>query len=111
MLSDDQILIRDTARSFARERLKPRRDRAVAGRHLLDGERVGDVVGGGPAMLFGHQHAHGRMLSDDQILIRDTARSFARERLKPFSAEWDREALITVETAPSPAATSSMASA
>ncbi|MET7248367.1 acyl-CoA dehydrogenase family protein [Methylobacterium sp. EM32] len=32
------------------------------------------------------------MLSDDQILIRDTARSFARERLKPFSAEWDREA-------------------
>ncbi|MGX7708101.1 acyl-CoA dehydrogenase family protein [Methylobacterium sp. Gmos1] len=32
------------------------------------------------------------MLSDDQILIRDTARSFAQERLKPFSAEWDREA-------------------
>ncbi|BAQ49085.1 MULTISPECIES: acyl-CoA dehydrogenase family protein [Methylobacterium] len=32
------------------------------------------------------------MLSDDQILIRDTARSFARERLKPFSAEWGREA-------------------
>ena len=32
------------------------------------------------------------MLSDDQILIRDTARSFARERLKPFSAKWDREA-------------------
>ncbi|AWB20897.1 acyl-CoA dehydrogenase [Methylobacterium currus] len=32
------------------------------------------------------------MFSDDQILIRDTARSFARERLKPFSAEWDREA-------------------
>ncbi|AWN45937.1 acyl-CoA dehydrogenase [Methylobacterium terrae] len=32
------------------------------------------------------------MLSDDQILIRDTARSFAQERLKPFSAAWDREA-------------------
>ncbi|KMO38318.1 acyl-CoA dehydrogenase family protein [Methylobacterium aquaticum] len=32
------------------------------------------------------------MLTDDQILIRDTARSFAQERLKPFSAEWDREA-------------------
>jgi butyryl-CoA dehydrogenase len=32
------------------------------------------------------------MLSDDQILIRDTARSFAQARLKPFSAEWDREA-------------------
>ncbi|KMO11407.1 acyl-CoA dehydrogenase family protein [Methylobacterium platani] len=32
------------------------------------------------------------MLSDDQILIRDTARSFAQERLKPFSAGWDREA-------------------
>ncbi|GJD51367.1 Acyl-CoA dehydrogenase [Methylobacterium crusticola] len=32
------------------------------------------------------------MLSDDQVLIRDTARSFAQERLKPFSAEWDREA-------------------
>lgn len=32
------------------------------------------------------------MLTDDQILIRDTARSFAQERLKPFSAEWDRQA-------------------
>lgn len=32
------------------------------------------------------------MLSDEQILIRDTARSFAQERLKPFSAQWDREA-------------------
>ncbi|GJD62658.1 acyl-CoA dehydrogenase family protein [Methylobacterium frigidaeris] len=31
------------------------------------------------------------MLSNDQILIRDTARSFAQGRLKPFSAEWDRE--------------------
>ncbi|ACL58544.1 acyl-CoA dehydrogenase family protein [Methylobacterium nodulans] len=32
------------------------------------------------------------MLTDDQVLIRDTARSFAQERLKPFSAAWDREA-------------------
>ncbi|WP_018259897.1 acyl-CoA dehydrogenase family protein [Methylobacterium sp. WSM2598] len=31
------------------------------------------------------------MLSDDQILIRDTARSFAQARLKPFAAEWDRD--------------------
>ena len=30
------------------------------------------------------------MLTDDQILIRDTARSFAQARLRPFSAEWDR---------------------
>lgn len=37
------------------------------------------------------------MLSDDQILIRDTARSFAQERLKPFSAEWDREARFPKE--------------
>ena len=32
------------------------------------------------------------MLTDDQIAIRDAARAFAQERLKPFSAEWDREA-------------------
>ncbi|ACA18302.1 acyl-CoA dehydrogenase domain protein [Methylobacterium sp. 4-46] len=31
------------------------------------------------------------MLSDDQILIRDTARSFAQARLRPFAAEWDRD--------------------
>ncbi|MEH3147340.1 MAG: acyl-CoA dehydrogenase family protein [Methylobacterium frigidaeris] len=31
------------------------------------------------------------MLTDDQTLIRDTARAFAGERLKPFSAQWDRE--------------------
>lgn len=30
------------------------------------------------------------MLTDDQILIRDTARSFAQARLRPYSAEWDR---------------------
>jgi alkylation response protein AidB-like acyl-CoA dehydrogenase len=34
----------------------------------------------------------GTMLTDDQIAIRDAARAFAQERLKPFSAEWDREA-------------------
>ena len=31
-------------------------------------------------------------LTEDQVAIRDAARSFAQERLKPFSAEWDREA-------------------
>ena len=30
------------------------------------------------------------MLSDDQIMIRDTARQFARERLAPSAAERDR---------------------
>ncbi len=31
-------------------------------------------------------------LSEEQTLIRDTARAFARERLAPHAAEWDREA-------------------
>ena len=31
-------------------------------------------------------------LSEEQILIRDTARSFAQEQLAPHAAEWDREA-------------------
>jgi butyryl-CoA dehydrogenase len=31
-------------------------------------------------------------LSESQILIRDTARAFAREKLAPFAAEWDRKA-------------------
>jgi butyryl-CoA dehydrogenase len=31
-------------------------------------------------------------LTDEQNLIRDTARAFARERLAPQAAEWDREA-------------------
>ena len=31
-------------------------------------------------------------LSEEQTLIRDTARQFARERLAPYAAEWDREA-------------------
>jgi len=30
------------------------------------------------------------LLNDDQEMIRQTARRFARERLAPFSAEWDR---------------------
>ncbi len=32
------------------------------------------------------------MFTDEQIAIRDTARSFAQEQLKPHSAEWDRTA-------------------
>jgi butyryl-CoA dehydrogenase len=31
-------------------------------------------------------------LSESQILIRDTARQFAQEKLAPFAAEWDRTA-------------------
>ena len=31
-------------------------------------------------------------LTDEQILLRDTARDFARNELAPHSAEWDREA-------------------
>lgn len=31
------------------------------------------------------------ILTSDQSMIRDTARSFARERLAPFAADWDRE--------------------
>ena len=31
-------------------------------------------------------------LTDEQILLRDTAREFARNELMPHSAEWDREA-------------------
>ena len=29
--------------------------------------------------------------TEEQVLIRDTARNFAQERLAPFSAQWDRE--------------------
>lgn len=32
------------------------------------------------------------LLTPEQESIRDTARAFAAERLKPFAAEWDREA-------------------
>ena len=31
-------------------------------------------------------------LSEEQVLIRDTARSFAQEQLAPHAADWDREA-------------------
>ncbi|NQU57554.1 MAG: acyl-CoA dehydrogenase family protein [Rhodospirillales bacterium] len=31
------------------------------------------------------------ILSEEQILIRDTARAFARDRLTPFAAAWDRD--------------------
>jgi len=31
------------------------------------------------------------ILSEEQMLIRDTARSFARDRLVPFAAAWDRD--------------------
>ena len=32
------------------------------------------------------------ILTQEQAMIRETARNFAAERLKPFAAEWDREA-------------------
>ena len=34
---------------------------------------------------------HGALLSEEQRLIRDTARQFAQERLAPNAAEWDRD--------------------
>jgi butyryl-CoA dehydrogenase len=37
------------------------------------------------------------MLSPEQESIRDTARAFAGERLRPFAAEWDREARFPKE--------------
>jgi butyryl-CoA dehydrogenase len=37
------------------------------------------------------------MLTPEQEGIRDTARAFATERLKPFAAEWDREARFPKE--------------
>lgn len=37
------------------------------------------------------------MLSEDQIAIRDVARDFAREKLLPFTGEWDREARFPKE--------------
>lgn len=36
-------------------------------------------------------------LTEEQSLIRDTARQFARERLAPHAAEWDREARFPAE--------------
>lgn len=37
------------------------------------------------------------MLSQEQEMIRDTLRDFARERLAPFAAEWDRHAIFPRE--------------
>lgn len=37
------------------------------------------------------------MLSEDQTAIRDVARDFAREKLLPFTREWDREARFPKE--------------
>jgi len=37
------------------------------------------------------------ILDQHQLMIRDMARSFARERLAPFAAEWDREARFPSE--------------
>jgi hypothetical protein len=37
------------------------------------------------------------LLSEEQALIRDTARQFARERLMPHAAQWDREARFPKE--------------
>ena len=37
------------------------------------------------------------LLTEEQSLIRDTARSFAREQLAPHAAEWDREACFPRE--------------
>lgn len=37
------------------------------------------------------------LLDEQQSLIRDTARQFARDRLTPFAAEWDRESRFPAE--------------
>ena len=37
------------------------------------------------------------LLNEQQNLIRETARTFAQERLAPFAAEWDREARFPAE--------------
>jgi len=37
------------------------------------------------------------LLDEQQSLIRDTARQFARDRLAPFAAEWDRESRFPAE--------------
>ncbi len=37
------------------------------------------------------------ILSEEQTLIRDTARQFARERLAPHAAEWDRTATVPTD--------------
>jgi butyryl-CoA dehydrogenase len=37
------------------------------------------------------------ILSEEQAMIRETARNFAAERLKPFAAEWDRDSTFPGE--------------
>ncbi len=37
------------------------------------------------------------ILTEEQILIRDTARQFARQRLAPNAGEWDRTATVPIE--------------
>ncbi len=37
------------------------------------------------------------ILSDEQAMVRETARDFAAERLKPFAAEWDRGSIFPRE--------------
>ncbi|WP_366555298.1 acyl-CoA dehydrogenase family protein [Aquibaculum sediminis] len=37
------------------------------------------------------------LLSEEQAMIRETARTFARDRLAPFAAEWDRESRFPAE--------------
>lgn len=37
------------------------------------------------------------LLSEEQEMIRETARTFARDRLAPFAAEWDRESRFPAE--------------
>jgi butyryl-CoA dehydrogenase len=37
------------------------------------------------------------ILSQEQLMVQETARNFARERLQPFAAEWDREARFPKE--------------
>jgi butyryl-CoA dehydrogenase len=37
------------------------------------------------------------ILSDDQVQIRDAARTFAQERLLPFAAQWDRDRAYPTE--------------
>lgn len=39
----------------------------------------------------------GMMLTEDQAAIRDMARAFAQEKLRPCSAEWDRESRFPTE--------------
>ncbi len=37
------------------------------------------------------------LLNDDQVMVRDMARDFARRELAPHAAEWDRDGMISTE--------------